>query len=44
LAIAKSLVTFYGGQIRAESSPGKGTRVSVNLPLDREISNLAGQQ
>jgi len=44
LAIAKSLVTFYGGQISAESSPGKGTRISVSLPLDREISSLDGQQ
>jgi signal transduction histidine kinase len=42
LAIAKSLVTFYEGQIRAESSPGKGTRISVSLPLDREISSLEG--
>jgi signal transduction histidine kinase len=44
LAIAKSLVTFYGGQIRAESSPGKGTRISVSFPLDRELSSLEGQQ
>ncbi len=44
LAIAKSLVTFYGGQIRAESSPGKGTRILVSLPLDRELSSLEGQQ
>jgi len=44
LAITKSLVTFYGGQIRAESSPGKGTRISVSFPLDRELSNLEGQQ
>jgi signal transduction histidine kinase len=44
LAIAKSLATFYGGQIRAESSPGKGTRISVSLPLDRELSSLEGQQ
>lgn len=43
LAIAKSLVTFYGGQIRAESSPGKGTRISVSLPLDPEPSSLTGQ-
>jgi signal transduction histidine kinase len=44
LAIAKSLVTFYGGQIRAESSPGKGTRISVSFPLDRESSSLMEQQ
>ncbi len=33
LAISKSLVTFYGGEIRAESSPGKGTRITVTFPL-----------
>ncbi|MGA3133740.1 MAG: HAMP domain-containing sensor histidine kinase [Terracidiphilus sp.] len=44
LAIAKSLVTFYGGQIRAESWPGKGTRISVSLPRDRERSSLVGQE
>lgn len=44
LAIARSLVTFYGGQIRAESWPGKGTRISVSIPLDREPSSLTGRQ
>jgi signal transduction histidine kinase len=44
LAITKSLVTFYGGQIRAESVPGQGTRISVSFPLDRELSSLTGQQ
>ena len=34
LAIARSLVTFYGGTIRAESEPGKGTRITVDLPCD----------
>jgi heavy metal sensor kinase len=33
LAIAKALVEAYGGSIRAESSPGKGTRMTVELPL-----------
>jgi signal transduction histidine kinase len=32
LAIAKSLVTFYGGKIRAESWPEKGTRITVSFP------------
>ena len=36
LAIAKSLVTFYGGQISAESWPGKGTRIRVSFPRNRE--------
>lgn len=34
LAIAKSLVTFYRGQIKAESSPGVGTCMIVTLPLN----------
>jgi len=38
LAIAKSLVTFYGGEIRAESWPGKGTCITVNFPLNRDPS------
>jgi signal transduction histidine kinase len=33
LAIAKALVEAYGGSIQAESSPGKGTRMTVELPL-----------
>ena len=38
LAIAKSLVTYYGGRIQAESWPGKGTRITVNFPLNLELS------
>lgn len=41
LAIAKSLVVFYGGQIRAESSPGKGTQITVTLPRFRQSSDKA---
>jgi len=33
LAIAKALIEAYGGQISAESTPGKGTRMIVELPL-----------
>lgn len=32
LAIAKSLVNFYRGHIRAESEPGQGTRITVEFP------------
>ena len=38
LAITQSLVTFYGGQIRVESSPGKGTCMTVSFPLDSDSS------
>jgi len=34
LAIAKALVEAYGGSIRAESAPGEGTRMIVELPLE----------
>jgi len=32
LAIAKALVEAYGGKIVAESAPGQGTRMTVELP------------
>ena len=34
LAISKSLVDFYGGRIFAASTPGQGTCITVELPLD----------
>ena len=33
LAIAKALVEAYRGTISAESAPGKGTRMTVELPF-----------
>jgi heavy metal sensor kinase len=33
LAIAKALVEAYGGSITAESTPGKGTRMTIELPV-----------
>ena len=35
LAIVKALVEAYGGTISAESTPGKGTRMTVELPVGR---------
>lgn len=33
LAIVRDLVEAHGGQIRAESEPGQGTRMRLTLPL-----------
>ena len=33
LAISKSLIALHGGDIRAESAPGKGTTITVTLPV-----------
>jgi signal transduction histidine kinase len=33
LAIAKALVEAYGGTITADSAPGRGTRMTVELPV-----------
>ena len=35
LAIVKALVEAYGGSIAAESTPGKGTRMTVELPVSK---------
>ena len=35
LAIAKALVEAYGGTITAENAPRQGTRMTVELPLNR---------
>jgi len=34
LSIARAVVEAYGGTIRAESTPGKGTRMIVELPVE----------
>jgi heavy metal sensor kinase len=36
LAIAKALVEAYGGTIAADSTPGKGTRMTVELPMPKQ--------
>ena len=37
LAIAKALVESYGGRMRAESTPGTGTRIFVELPIEKNV-------
>ena len=36
LSIVKSLAELHGGMVRLESAPGRGTRVTVLLPLPQE--------
>ncbi|MCD4671769.1 MAG: ATP-binding protein, partial [Anaerolineaceae bacterium] len=34
LSIAKKLIEAHGGDIQAESQPGHGTAMRINLPVD----------
>ncbi len=38
LAIARNLITLHGGDIRAESEPGRGTTVRFTLPVSPGLS------
>jgi signal transduction histidine kinase len=40
LAIAKSLVVAHGGELAAESAPGRGTRMTVRLPTEPPSPSL----
>jgi two-component system sensor histidine kinase BaeS len=33
LAIVKAVVDAHGGEIRAESTPGRGTKISIRLQV-----------
>ena len=39
LAISKELATLMGGRIGVESTPGKGTRVRVYLPVTGPVGD-----
>jgi signal transduction histidine kinase len=38
LSIVKAIVTAHGGQVWAESAPGKGTSISFTLPMTRTMT------
>jgi len=38
LSICKEIITAHGGHIWAENAPGKGARLSFDLPLDAVLS------
>jgi signal transduction histidine kinase len=44
LAITKSLVNLYRGQIRAESAPGQGTSIWVEFPLAARNGSSDGER
>jgi signal transduction histidine kinase len=43
LAIVRALTEAHAGQVRLESAPGEGTRISVWLPADEPAATMLGQ-
>jgi len=44
MAFVKTVVTRHGGQVTVSSAPGRGTAVTISLPvLDDEPSGLPGE-
>jgi len=44
LAIAHGIVRRHGGEIRVESRLGRGTRMSVHLPVDADTMAAAAEE
>jgi signal transduction histidine kinase len=44
LSVVKSLAELHGGSVRLESAPGRGTKVTVLLPLTQPAGEAAPEQ
>jgi two-component system sensor histidine kinase HydH len=44
LSIAQQIVMEHGGEIKAASEPGKGTTITVNLPVERPSPAAPGEE
>jgi len=42
LSIAKAIVEAHGGEIRAESEAGKGSRFTITVPVSRAVKRAEG--
>jgi signal transduction histidine kinase len=41
MAIARSVITRHGGDMRLQSALGRGTSASVRLPVDGRLASVA---